>query len=111
MTRFYISVKTHKPNPNPFRLIVTICDTSLVILGKWLDYKLQQLKPFTITHRVLEEGNLLSQQMLDPCTVVPQKFGPPVSPNIRVRTTVVSGYLGYVHSKNSGNNQHHQKGS
>ena len=44
-------------------------------------------------------------------TVVPWKFGPPVSPTIRVRTYVVSGYLGCVHSKNSGNNQHHQQGS
>ena len=41
-------------------------------------------------------------------TVVPWKSGPPVSPNIRVRNTVVSGYLGCLYSKNSGNNQHHQ---
>ena len=44
-------------------------------------------------------------------TVVPRKSGPPVSPNIRVRNAVVSGCLGCLHSKNSGNNQHHQKGS
>ena len=44
-------------------------------------------------------------------TVVPRKSGPPVSPNIRVLNTVVSGYLGCLHSKNSGNYQHHQKGS
>ena len=45
------------------------------------------------------------------CTVLPRKSGPSVSPNIRVRNTVVSGYLGCLHSKNSGKNQHHQKGS
>ena len=44
-------------------------------------------------------------------TVVPRKSGPLVSANIRVWNTVVSGYPGCLHSKNSGNNQHHQKGS
>ena len=44
-------------------------------------------------------------------TVVPWKFGPPVSPTIRVRTYVVSGYLGCLDSKNLGNYQHHHSGS
>ena len=30
-------------------------------------------------------------------TVLPRKSGPPVSPNIRIRNTVVSGYLGCLH--------------
>ena len=34
-----------------------------------------------------------------------------MSPTIRVRTYVVSGYLGCLDSKNSGNNQHHHRGS
>ena len=29
--------------------------------------------------------------------VLPRKSGPPVSPNIRVRNTVMSGYLGCLH--------------
>jgi len=48
MARFYTTIKMHK-DPYKFRPIVSTCGTALAILSKWLDYKLQQLKPFIST--------------------------------------------------------------
>ena len=45
MSRFYTTIKVHK-NPYTFRPIVATCGTALYILSKWLDNKLQQLKPY-----------------------------------------------------------------
>ena len=51
---FYTTVKVHKKVkekiPNPFRPIVATCGTALAILSKWLDYKLEQLKPHILTY-------------------------------------------------------------
>ena len=53
IARFYTTVKVHKrvekPLPNPFRPIAASCGTAQAILSKWLDHKLQQLKPFILT--------------------------------------------------------------
>ena len=38
-----------KPLPHPFRPIAASCGTAQAILSKWLDHKLQQLKPFILT--------------------------------------------------------------
>ena len=48
MLHFYTTVKVHtkvKKTPHPYRPIVATCGTALAILSKWLDHKLQQLKP------------------------------------------------------------------
>ena len=54
ISRFYTTVKVHKrveeKIPHPFRPIVATCGTALAILSKWLDYKLQQLKPHILTY-------------------------------------------------------------
>jgi hypothetical protein len=54
LARFYMTIKVHKrvdkPVPHPFRPIVATCGTALAILSKWLDHKLQQLKPHILTY-------------------------------------------------------------
>ena len=57
--RFYTTPKIHKevereiPHPqlpHPLRPIVATCGTALANLSKWVDYKLQQLKPHILTY-------------------------------------------------------------
>ncbi|KAL7553431.1 hypothetical protein ACHAWF_017429 [Thalassiosira exigua] len=49
LARFYMTIKVHK-DPYKFRPIVATCGTVLSALSSWLDYKLQQLKPYISTY-------------------------------------------------------------
>lgn len=53
LAQFYMEIKVHKwvdkPVPYSFKPIVMVCGTVLAIISKWLDHKLQQLKPHILT--------------------------------------------------------------
>ena len=60
MSRFYTTLKAHK-DPYKFRPIVATCGTAIAVLSCWLDYQLQQLKPFISTY--IQDSDDLREQM------------------------------------------------